>query len=168
MKWGKFTLLLFKRIWHFLVPLTIPFILLYTALHISFLFLPQMCLLRFLSKSGKTGSQLLAGSGGQVQNYGPFFRGVHTAIPFSGTVRATSDNKFAVCKRKGNSFLADYFPEALYLQYLVKQFQSHSAIDFVLNGIKWYHVMVNVLFPTDNPEVDAFRWENSLYCSCQP
>ena len=67
-KWGKFTLLLFKSIWHFLVPLTIPFILLCIALHISFLFLPQMCLLRFLSKSGNTGSQLLAGSGGQVQN----------------------------------------------------------------------------------------------------
>lgn len=72
-------------------------------------------------------------------------------------MRATSGNKFAVCKRKGNSFPADHFHEALYLQYLVKQFQSHSAIDFAFNGIKWYHVMVNVLFPTDNPEVDAFR-----------
>ena len=65
--------------------------------------------------------------------------------------------EFAVCKLNENSFPADPFHVALYLQHLIEQSQSSSIIDSAFYGIKWAHDMAGVPSPTDNPVVEAVR-----------
>ena len=63
----------------------------------------------------------------------------------------------AVCKLNETSFPADPFHVALYLQHLLEQAQSPSAIDSAFYGIKWAHDMAGVPSPTDNSVVENVR-----------
>ena len=65
--------------------------------------------------------------------------------------------EFAICKLDETSFPADPFHVALYLQHLLEQAQSPSAIDSAFYGIKWAHDMAGVPSPTDNSVVENVR-----------
>ena len=46
---------------------------------------------------------------------------------------------------------------ALYLQHLVEETHSPSAVDSALYGLKWAHDVVGIRSPTDDPIVEAVR-----------
>ena len=65
--------------------------------------------------------------------------------------------QFALDKLDGNAFPASPFYVALYLQHLIEETHSPSAVDSAFHGLKWAHDVAGIPSPTDDPIVEAMR-----------
>lgn len=65
--------------------------------------------------------------------------------------------QFALDKLDGNAFPASPFYVALYLQHLIEETHSPSAVDSAFYGLKWAHDVAGIFSPTDDPIVEAVR-----------
>ena len=65
--------------------------------------------------------------------------------------------QFALDKLDGNAFPAPPFYVALYLQHLIEETHSPSAVDSAFYGLKWTHDVAGIPSPTDDPIVEAVR-----------
>ena len=80
----------------------------------------------------------------------------------NGTVLAYSRafrkwKQFALDKLDGNAFPAPPFYVALYLQHIIEETHSPSAVDSAFYGLKWAHDVAGIPSPTDDPIVEAVR-----------
>ena len=66
-------------------------------------------------------------------------------------------NQFANDKLNGKAFPASPFHVALYLQHLIEETHSPSAVDSAFYGLKWAHDVAGIPSPTDDPIVETVR-----------
>ena len=65
--------------------------------------------------------------------------------------------QFSNDKLNGKAFPASPFHVALYLQHLIEETHSPSAVDSAFYGLKWAHDVAGIPSPTDDPIVETVR-----------
>ena len=76
--------------------------------------------------------------------------------------------QFANDKLNGKAFPASPFHVALYLQHLLEETHSPSAVDSAFYGLKWAHDVAGIPSPTDDPTASKRALGTSVLSRKEP